>query len=87
MNKDIIEVAKIGYLKTEKGLIPCAGFTAQEDIPINLDLIAGSCVALYETFIAPLPDDKQLEIEDNFLGRLEIMLKYRANYLEKIGEE
>lgn len=86
-NKDIIPIAILGQYEDDNTLYPAAKIL-NEDQNVAFDpiFVASSLISLYEAFLNSVPDNKQIEFEEQFKFYLMNMFKDKEQYIIKIRD-
>lgn len=86
-NKDIIPIAILGQYEDDNTLYPAAKIlNDDQNVAFDPIFVASSLISLYEAFLNSVPDNKQIEFEEQFKFYLMNMFKDKEQYIIKIRD-
>lgn len=86
-NKDIIPIAILAQYKDDNTLYPAAKIlNDDQNVAFDPVFVASSLISLYEAFLNSVPDNKQIEFEEQFKFYLMNMFKDKEQYIIKIRD-
>jgi len=85
INKDIIPIAMLGqYMKSNIPHPAAQILNEHQDVAFDPAFVAGSLITLYEAFLSHVPDNKQIEFEEQFKFYLNRMFVDKEQYITKL---
>jgi len=85
INKDIIPIAMLGqYMKSNIPHPAAQVLNEHQDVAFDPAFVAGSLITLYEAFLSHVPDNKQIEFEEQFKFYLNRMFVDKEQYITKL---
>jgi len=83
--KDIIPIAMLGqYMKSNIPHPAAQILNEHQDVAFDPAFVAGSLITLYEAFLSHVPDNKQIEFEEQFKFYLNRMFVDKEQYITKL---
>ena len=84
---NVTPIAILGQYEKDNNLYPTARIlNDDQNIAFDAAFVAGSFVSLFEAFLSHVPENQQIEFEQNFKNALTAMLNNKEQYKIKFHD-
>lgn len=86
-NKDIIPIAILGQYEKDDFLYPAAKILNEDqNVAFDPAFVAGSLVSLYDAFLNHVPENLQIDFEEQFQFHFKSMFQVKDQYMIKLND-